>query len=107
MREILIVIIIISVHMHAGIIAGLTTSLVLNVLIIVAIILLLLIFFKRVRNRNSSQTPNQALYPEGNNNYYIIPCTLCNRYCMVGSVLWIIKPMTPRAQPEGEGLYNP
>ena len=32
---------------------------------------------------------------------------LCNRYCMVGSVLWIIKPMTPRAQPEGEGLYNP
>ena len=32
---------------------------------------------------------------------------VCNRYCMVGSVLWIIKPMTPRAQPEGEGLYNP
>ena len=32
---------------------------------------------------------------------------LCNRYRMVGSVLWIIKPMTPRAQPEGEGLYNP
>ncbi len=26
---------------------------------------------------------------------------------MVGSALWIIKPTTPRAQPEGEGLYNP
>ena len=24
---------------------------------------------------------------------------------MVGSALWIIKPATPRAQPEGEGLY--
>ena len=22
---------------------------------------------------------------------------LCNRYCMVGSALWIIKPATPRA----------
>ena len=34
---------------------------------------------------------------------------ICNRYRMVyvGSVLWIIKPTTPRAQPEGEGLYNP
>lgn len=70
---------------HAGIIAGLTTSLVLNVLIIVAIILLLLIFFKslRVKNRNSSQAPNQPLYSEGNNNYYNFiscqyykPCTV-------------------------------
>ena len=32
---------------------------------------------------------------------------VCNRYCMVGSALWIIKPVTPRAKPEGEGLYNP
>ena len=32
---------------------------------------------------------------------------ISNRYRMVGSVLWIIKPTTPRAQPEGDGLYNP
>ena len=72
MRDILIVITLsdsATVHMHAGIIAGLTTSLVLNVLIIVAIILLLLIFFKSVINRNSSQAPNQAFYSEGNNYY--------------------------------------
>jgi hypothetical protein len=31
---------------------------------------------------------------------------LCNRYRMVGSVLWIIKSATPRAQPEGEGLTH-
>ena len=30
---------------------------------------------------------------------------VCNRYRMVGSVLWIIKLTTPRAQPKGEGLY--
>jgi hypothetical protein len=38
--------------------------------------------------------------------YYYIGI-ICNRYHMVGSALCIIKPATPRAQPEGEGLYNP
>ena len=32
---------------------------------------------------------------------------VCNRYRVKGSVLWIIKPTTPRAQTEGDGLYNP
>ena len=68
MREILMVIHLCTC-ISVGIIAGLTTSLVLNVLIIVAIILLLLIFFKSVINRNSSQAPNQAFYSEGNNYY--------------------------------------
>ena len=31
---------------------------------------------------------------------------LCNRYHMVGCVLWIIKPSTPRAQPEGGGGFT-
>ena len=29
------------------------------------------------------------------------------RYCMVRSALWNIKYPTPRAEPEGEGLYIP
>jgi hypothetical protein len=44
------------------------------------------------------------LLPGGEGGYTY---TISNRYHMVGSALWIIKHATPRAQPEGEGLYNP
>ena len=39
--------------------------------------------------------------------YNVMLTMFCDRYRMVGcSILWIIKPVTPRAQPEGEGLYH-
>lgn len=66
-KIIIIDLFIFKVHICAGIIASLTISLALNVLIVAIFLSLLMkIVFMRVKRRTSiSQAPNQALYSEG------------------------------------------